>query len=236
MNDNYKAFAPYYDEATFTNNQEKIELLRSLINTYSTHAKTILELGCGTGTIMQGLIQDYSVTGLDLSPTMLEVASQKVPGATFIHADMSDFALETTFDAVLCVFDSINHLLNFDLWDKTFMLVHQHLNAGGLFVFDVNTINKLDRRTRADAVEQVIDGSTVTARMTKSKLDIYTWHIAVTDTNRVHEEFQVPEVAYPIATIEKALTKFFSVKEKLTGDEQPVSELVDRVYFVCQKV
>lgn len=235
MQDNYQTFASFYDGAVFTNNQEKIELIRTLISNYAPRANSVLELGCGTGAILQGLAGQYTLTGLDLSPAMLKEAAKKVPQAELIHADMSDFNLDKTYDAVLCIFDSINHLLSFDKWEKTFELAHQHLNEDGLFIFDVNTINKLDRRTRANAVVQDIDDMRITAHMTKDNLDVYTWNIYVDDKSGVRNDFQVSEVAYPINMIEKGLERFFAVEEKLTGTEQPVSEYVDRIYFVCKK-
>ena len=96
MQDNYQTFASFYDGAVFTNNQEKIELIHSLINDYAPKAQTVLELGCGTGAILQGLTGQYTLTGLDLSPAMLKEAAKKVPQAELIHGDMCNFNLNKT--------------------------------------------------------------------------------------------------------------------------------------------
>jgi trans-aconitate methyltransferase len=63
---------------------------------------------------------DYAVTGLDLSPQMLAVAREKVPDVRLVEGDMTAFRLEERFDVVLCVFDSINHLLDYAAWEAVF--------------------------------------------------------------------------------------------------------------------
>ena len=59
---------------------------------------TVLELGCGTGGVCIALAQaGYSVTGMDLSSKMLEVARQKGEGKSvrvkWIEGDLRSFNL-----------------------------------------------------------------------------------------------------------------------------------------------
>lgn len=76
---------------------------------------------------------------------MLQVAAEKVPNAKLYHQSMVDFSIDEKFDVILCVFDSINHLLDFEDWKKMFANVRKHLNPKGLFIFDINTQEKLVR-------------------------------------------------------------------------------------------
>jgi hypothetical protein len=46
-------------------------------------------------------------------------------------------------DVVLCVFDSINHLLDYTRWQDVFARAHEHLSEGSIFVFDINTQRRL---------------------------------------------------------------------------------------------
>src|ERR1700730_14298204 len=108
-------------------------------------ADSLLELGCGSGSILAGLRDLNSLVGLDRSPQMLAVARRKVPEARFILADMTEFELGERFDIVICVFDTLNHLLRFDAWCRLFERARAHLRDGGLFVFDVNTVGQLHR-------------------------------------------------------------------------------------------
>ena len=76
---------------------------------------------------------------------MLALAGHKVPRARLIQGDMSSFSLGERFDVIICVFDSLNHLLTFAAWESTFAAVYDHLNEGGLFILDVNTVGELRR-------------------------------------------------------------------------------------------
>src|SRR5579859_6067224 len=122
----YETFAEFYD-AAMGDRSENVELLRRLIQKYSAHAKSILELAVGTGAILQGLAENYDVAGLDLSPKMLEIARGKVPEAELYEGNMSDFKVGRLFDVVICVFDSVNHLLKFEQWQSVFSHVADHL-------------------------------------------------------------------------------------------------------------
>jgi len=59
------------------------------------------------------------------------------------RGDISDFDLGERFDVVICVFDTLNHLPRFELWEALFACTRAHLRAGGLFIFDVNTVTKI---------------------------------------------------------------------------------------------
>src|ERR1035438_9552720 len=54
--------------------------------------KRVLELGCGTGAILDSLKPSYGV-GIDLSPEMVTVARQKRPHLHFSNGDETFFAL-----------------------------------------------------------------------------------------------------------------------------------------------
>jgi SAM-dependent methyltransferase len=102
----------------------------------------------------------YKVTGLDLSPDMLQLAAAKLPGVRLIEADMRAFDLEERFDVALCLFDSINHLLHFAEWKAVFARAHDHLNDGGIFIFDINTQRQLASFNARAKLRQVDRGPT----------------------------------------------------------------------------
>ena len=64
-------------------------------------------------------------------PEMLELARGKVPRADLIQGDMASFSLGERFDVVICVFDSLNHLMTFDAWQSMFAAAHDHLVEEG---------------------------------------------------------------------------------------------------------
>jgi len=134
----YDKYSRYYD-AIKGSRREKLALIRKLIACYNRNAKTVLEIACGTGALLKELSRKYEVCGLDMSGAMLEIAKKQAPHAKLFRQDMTRIRLDDRFDVILCIFNSINHLLGLDKWKKTFESVCEHLNDGGIFIFDINT-------------------------------------------------------------------------------------------------
>lgn len=70
----------------------------------------VLELGCGTGDLLDRVKPAYGV-GIDYSGNMVRAASLKYPKYRFIESDAEDFELDEKFDYVI-----LSDLLGF-LWD-----------------------------------------------------------------------------------------------------------------------
>ncbi len=106
----------------------------------------IVDLACGTGTLALALATDgYQVIGSDLSAAMIALAQQKAGARSaenpvWVVEDMCHFVTDAPVDAVLCHYDSLNHLSNETELRATFIQVAQALRPGGLFMFDVNTL------------------------------------------------------------------------------------------------
>jgi len=68
--------------------------------------RQILDLCCGQGSLTSMLCESGStVSGLDFSSTMLELASRSAPGATLHQGDAAELPFsDQSFDAVLCNF------------------------------------------------------------------------------------------------------------------------------------
>ena len=107
-------------------------------------ARTWLDLCCGTGSLLKHVCDDgFSAVGLDVSPHQLKYARKNAPGAIFVRADVRDLSLDRKFDIITCLFDSLNYLTRKKDLERVFRAVRRHLNAGGLFAFDVNTFEGL---------------------------------------------------------------------------------------------
>jgi len=140
----YEIFGKFYD-AVKGAGSESAKRVSELLRMSKPDARKLLELGCGTGSILKHLQDSYEVSGLDLSSKMLSIACKKVPRAKLWRQDMIDFRIDERFDSVLCVFDSINHVRRFSDWKRVFARVRRHLSPGGCFIFDINTQRKLER-------------------------------------------------------------------------------------------
>ena len=108
---------------------------------------TILDLGCGTGTLTQLLAaQGYDMIGIDNAQEMLQIAIEKRDSAgldiLYLLQDMRTFELYGTVGAVISVCDSVNYLLEEEEIVQTFRLVNNYLFPQGLFIFDFNTVYK----------------------------------------------------------------------------------------------
>jgi ubiquinone/menaquinone biosynthesis C-methylase UbiE len=115
----YERFGEFYD-SVMGDRRAAAEQVMELIRAVKPDAKNVLELGCGTGSILKCLQDVYEVSGLDISGKMLSVARKKVPQSKLFRQDMIDFRIDGRFDVILCVFDSINHVRRFSDWKKAF--------------------------------------------------------------------------------------------------------------------
>ncbi|SHF72556.1 Methyltransferase domain-containing protein [Desulfofundulus australicus DSM 11792] len=125
-----------------------IDYLEEILRRFNYHPCTVLDLACGTGNTTLPLARrGYQVTGLDLSPSMINVASKKAIEqklkVNFLTADMRSFELEKPVDLVICFHDGLNYLADYKDMEKTFRQVRKNLVDGGMFVFDLNTIQWL---------------------------------------------------------------------------------------------
>jgi SAM-dependent methyltransferase len=113
-------------------------------------AKTVLDLGCGTGRhdlLLAG--KGYSITGVDMSEEMLAVANSQLSSViqqgslgshpsslNFFQGDIRTVRLDRTFDVVISLFHVISYqTTNKDLADA-FATAGAHLAPGGIFIFD----------------------------------------------------------------------------------------------------
>jgi SAM-dependent methyltransferase len=238
----YDRIARFYD-TVMDDPGPRADRVQRCIERYRPGATTLLELGCGTGSVLARLAEVPSLTGLDRSAAMLAVAREKVPRARLVEGDMSSFALGERFDVVISVFDSINHLVDFEAWCATFELVHAHLLDGGLFVFDVNTMGEL-RRLGADEawvfdfeegvmimdVSYAEDG--VDAGL--SEWDIRIFERTAPSTYTLHRE-QIGELAVRLDRIESVLTERFELLEATTKEDRPATDESVKAYFAYRR-
>ncbi|MEM9007591.1 MAG: class I SAM-dependent methyltransferase [Cyanobacteria bacterium P01_F01_bin.86] len=114
----------------------------------------ILDLCCGTGQLLQPLIQaGYQVTGLDGSQAMLTYARQNAPQANFLLEDARSFHLPEQFNGAFSTSASLNHIMSLDDLTQVFRNVYQALRPGGLFAFDINHPAQMAKWWRGRIVE-----------------------------------------------------------------------------------
>lgn len=101
------------------------------------HRATLLDLGCGTGSHTKFFKDHFTVTGVDLSEEMLELARTKNPEVPFQQGDARTVSLDKQFDVVVMMSAVMGYQhTNQDVM-ATLRNVRKHLRPGGLFVFDI---------------------------------------------------------------------------------------------------
>lgn len=233
----YDIFARFYDE-TMGDRTATVGFLRGLIDKARPQGSNLLELACGTGELLEAFAEDYEVSGLDLSGGMLKVAKKKLPRANFYQQSMAGFELPESYDVILCVFDSVNHLLKFSDWKKLFKSASRHLNEGGVFIFDMNSLGKLEEIvTRPEAV---YDCGTSKAIMGVDDVGrgVVSWNVKVFeqvkgDQYKLHEE-EIREISFPEAKVRESLAPLFG-KVRMISKGEGKGDEGDRLYFVCKK-
>ena len=165
----YDILAPIYDKINADIDYcAWADFIEGAVARYGTNHRPelVLDLGCGTGRMTLELARrGYDMTGVDLSPEMLNVAREEADSEglsdkmLWLCQDMREFELYGTVDLTVSCLDSINHLTNTRDLSTCFDLVHNYLVPDGLFIFDVNGKYKFENIYADNAYTMEEDGS-----------------------------------------------------------------------------
>lgn len=178
----------------------------------------VLELACGTGRVSIPLAQrGFQMMGIDQSKAMLDRLNDKVraiwsdnrPIKTKMQ-NMSCFAADCLFDAILIPFRSFEHLTNIDDQIGCLSCVHRHLKESGLLALDIydTDIKRLSLPLARKNIEDIAwvamnDGrlirrkSVVTSRQLKKQLITSEIEIQVQEKNgTIRSIFEHYELRY----------------------------------------
>ena len=147
----YEFLAGCYDELTYDVGYSAwADYIEAHFRKRGLPGKTVLDLACGTGSLTRELaLRGYEMIGVDRSPEMLSEAAEKNRDAgevppIFLCQSMDKLDLYGTIDACVCCLDSVNYVTDPKQLRKAFQRVYLFLMPGGLFLFDVNTPEKLE--------------------------------------------------------------------------------------------
>jgi SAM-dependent methyltransferase len=237
----YDALADHYDAVTGDCAAEAA-FVDTLIKQADAGAVTLLELACGTGGIIAALAGKYHVSGLDVAERMLAVARRKLPAGTPLYlADMTDFALPATFDTVICVYQGINHLLGFPAWETFFDRVYEHLNEGGVFVFDISTVGHLRMLAGSQREVQEFGDNYLITKVRTGDGAVYEWNIDLYEREPSGSYRLLTQViktrSFPCEQIRAALARRFTDIRAVGDDGNAVTggDGAERIWFVCTR-
>lgn len=147
--DAYHALAASYDRLTNdVNYRDTVEFYRQIMDREDVKPRTAVDLACGTGSVALILAEmGLEVTGVDMSEEMLTVAMDKVSEMDyppmFVCQSLQELSIPRGVDLAVCALDSLDYITNPDDCREAIRRIYRALNPGGIFIFDVNTPEKL---------------------------------------------------------------------------------------------
>lgn len=236
----YDVIARFYDNI-MGDQKGSAQNIRKLIRKNYPKASSLLELGCGTGSYLSYLSKFYKVCGIDSSLNMLAIARNKLPNTPLYKNNMTSFQFTNTFDAIICLNDTVNHLMKLSHLTNLFSKVHSHshLNHNGLWVFDINTEYKLDKLSKSTPTVHQFNDSYFITKVYKKKQNIYEWDLRIfeyinNEHYRLHQEILI-ERSFSVDVIKKMLFKQFKDIKVIDLNKNKISLRSERLHFTAIK-
>lgn len=134
---------------------------------------SVLDVCCGSANFLREMKDNgKTCTGTEILDSYIEYNKTKFKDIEFIKtSDITDLEGLGTYDLISCNHDMVNLIPTLEEWGTFFKNVYNHLNNGGVFIFDYYTKRKLqfwnevtyDENEKLDYVRSVSsDGQTST--------------------------------------------------------------------------
>jgi len=205
----------------------------------------ILECACGTGTLALKLAEwGYRVDACDQSPEMIAVADAKSAKLThrpeFLVGTFSSLTAEGVYDAIICLYDSLNYLLDTTAVMDFLRRAHQSLKPNGLFLTDICT--ELNSRLYFAGIREDSCGEGFRYRRTMSydeaaRIQENIFHIEFDDEPGVVYEERHRQRIYPLYHIHSCLSRArFRIVGMTDGFAKgPANPESLRVHILCRR-
>ncbi|WP_088013703.1 class I SAM-dependent DNA methyltransferase [Gottfriedia acidiceleris] len=244
----YNRFAYLYDQLMNDVPYERwVQFLQNVFQKYEMPQPSILDIGCGTGTLPILLAKlNYSISGVDLSEEMLSVAMAKAEqekvNIPFFQQNMVELEGFDQLDCVTIFCDSLNYLETEDQVKQTFKKVNESLKDNGLFLFDVHSPYKIEEIFGEETF--FIDDAELSLvwSCTQGEHPLSVEHDLVffmKEENRdLYERFEEyhNQRTLPINTYKSLLNVTgFEVKEILADFDEDVDDTSERIFFIAMK-
>jgi SAM-dependent methyltransferase len=129
--------AELYDALySFKDYERAAREIRGAITLRQPHARTLLDVGCGTGKHLELFREHFDVQGADIHPTMVELARQRLPGVQVHQEDMVTLDLPDRFDIITCLFSSIAYVGTLERMQTAVLSMARHLRDRGLLIVE----------------------------------------------------------------------------------------------------
>lgn len=142
----FDAVAEYYDHLMRqVPYRGWVDYVEGILRRWRAQPRQVLDLACGTGKVGSEMLRrGYEAVGADLSEAMVRRCAVQQPPLTAVVGDAAALPLAgRSFDLIVCLYDSLNYILDPDVFNRAMAEAHRVLRPGGLFIFDLNTIRAL---------------------------------------------------------------------------------------------
>jgi trans-aconitate methyltransferase len=137
--------------------EEAADVLPTLQAAADAPPRTLLELGCGGGSLASHLKAAFELTLTDRSEQMLAVSRTVNPDAEHVLGDMRTLDLGRQFDLVM-IHDAIMYLTDADALRAAFATAHRHCRPGGAVVILPDYVTETFNAHTEDGGEDGHDG------------------------------------------------------------------------------
>jgi len=139
----YKDLAWCYGFITVGEGHKKeANFVKNIVKKYKkSKGNELLNVGCGHGWHGKFLKEDFKITGIDFSRTMLKLAKKRNPEISYKQGDMRNFDLNKKFDVVMS-FDAMEHNLNYKDLKRTIECLSKHLTEDGVLIFHLDKLKE----------------------------------------------------------------------------------------------
>ncbi|MFH1831825.1 MAG: class I SAM-dependent methyltransferase [bacterium] len=209
----FNAYANYYDLLYQDKNYaQEADYVHNLIKTHAPQAKTILDLGCGTGTHTRLFAEkNYTIHGIDQSPTMIEQAhilhaqkQERAHNLSFSVGDLRTLNLDKKYDVIMALFHVMSYQTQNQDLHNAFTAIHKHLNPGGLFIFDFWYGPAVLAQKPEPRIKKIENNTTKIVRFAQPEHDInknkvnvnYTIYVHDKKTTHIHELAETHRMRY----------------------------------------
>ena len=241
----YMGFAQVYDE--FMDNVDYHEWCNYTIKLLQQNGKKncrIVEIGCGTGNATMLFEKaGYSMTAIDISEEMLQIAAGKKEEQDIIYVlqDATKLELPTKYSAMVSVGDSMNYITEYEDFVNVLKQINKYLKKDGVFIFDLKTIKYFSDIGDSVIAEDREECSFIWDNYfdKDSNINEYYLSIFVRGEDGRYDKYEEEhyQKGYSIIEVEKAVKlaglKVINVYEAFTDNVG--TEKNDRVYFVLGK-
>ena len=220
--------------------EQWLQFLTAKLQPYA--PKTGLDIGCGAGWFTRAFArQGYQITGMDISPEMLDKAQANALKAgvrsEYVLGDISKTKLPARFDFATAINDCINYIPK-DRLDKAFKNVYGALKKGGVFLFDISSprkyASKIANTVSVDERDEVTYISFNSVEGDTARMEVTLFVRRADGAFERLEETHIQYV-YGVDEIKDALTRCGFTIVEVQGHLGTDIDSADRILFVAKK-